>query len=35
MRFKVADHGAVHGLPHSVKNNGGTKTERAMITHCQ
>ena len=28
-RFKVADHGAVHGLPHSVKNNGGTKTEKS------
>ena len=27
-RFKVADHGAVHGLPYSVKNNGGTKTEK-------
>ena len=25
-RFKVADHGAVHGLPYSVKNNGGAKT---------
>ncbi len=28
-RFKVADHGAVHGLPYSVKNNGGTKTEKS------
>ena len=28
-RFKVTDHGAVHGLPHSVKNNGGTKTEKS------
>ena len=28
-KFKVADHGAVHGLPHSVKNNGGTKTEKS------
>ena len=28
-RFKVADHGAVHGLPYSVKNNGGTKMEKS------
>ena len=28
-RFKVADHGTVHGLPYSVKNNGGTKTEKS------
>lgn len=28
-KFKVADHGAVHGLPYSVKNNGGTKTEKS------
>lgn len=26
-RFKVADHGALHNLPYSVKDNGGTKTE--------
>lgn len=28
-RFKVADHGALHGLPYSVKNNNGTKTEKS------
>nr|WAJ48232.1 hypothetical protein DMDDKFKA_00011 [Haslea ostrearia] len=26
-RYKVAKHGAVHGLPYSLKNNGKTKTE--------
>ena len=31
-RFKVANHGAVHGLPYSVKNNGGTKTEKSDDT---
>lgn len=25
-KFKVGDHGAVHDLPYTVKNNGGTKT---------
>lgn len=28
-KHKVAEHGAVHGLPYSVKNNGGTKTEKS------
>lgn len=28
-RFKVADHGAVHGLQYSVKNNVGTSTEKS------
>lgn len=28
-RYKVPDHGALHGLPYSVKNNGGTKTEKS------
>lgn len=28
-RFKVADHGALYNLPYSVKNNGGTKTEKS------
>lgn len=28
-RFKVVDHGAVHGLPYRVKNNGGTNTEKS------
>lgn len=28
-RFKVVDHGALHGLPYSVTNNGGTKTEKS------
>lgn len=27
-RYKVLDHGGLHGLPYSVKNNGGTKTEK-------
>lgn len=27
-KFKVVDHGAVHGLPYTVKTNGGTKTEK-------
>lgn len=27
-KFKVGDHGAVHGLPFSIKDNGGTKTEK-------
>ena len=27
-KFKVGDHGAVHGLPFTVKDNGGTKTQR-------
>ena len=31
-RYKVADHGALHGLPYSVKNNGGTKTEKSDAT---
>ena len=31
-RYKVADHGALHGLPYSVKNNGGTKTEKSDDT---
>ena len=29
VRFKVADHDALYGLPYSVKNNGGTKTEKS------
>ena len=28
VRLKVADHGALYGLSYSVKNNGGTKTEK-------
>ena len=31
-RYKVPDHGALHGLPYSVKNNGGTKTEKSDDT---
>lgn len=31
-RYKVPDHGALHGLPYSVKNNGGTKTEKSDET---
>ena len=31
-RYKVPDHGAPHGLPYSVKNNGGTKTEKSDDT---
>lgn len=27
-RFKVSDHGAVHGLPYNVRKNGGTHTEK-------
>jgi len=27
-RFKVPDHGAVYGLPYTIKYNGGTKTEK-------
>jgi len=27
-RFKVPDHGAVHDLPYTIKDNGGTKTEK-------
>ena len=27
-KFKVGDHGAVHDLPYTVKDNGGTKTEK-------
>lgn len=28
-QFKVADHGDIHGLLYTVKNNGGTKTNRS------
>ena len=28
-RFKVPDHGAVHGLPYTVKENGSTQTEKS------
>ena len=31
-RYKVPDHGALHGLPYSVKKNGGTKTEKSDDT---
>ena len=31
-RYKVADHGDLHGLPYSVKNNGGTKIEKSDDT---
>jgi hypothetical protein len=31
-RYKVPDHGALHGLPYSVKNNSGTKTEKSDDT---
>ena len=31
-RYKVPDHGGLHGLPYSVKNNGGTKTEKSDDT---
>ena len=31
-RYKVTDHGALHGLPYSLKNNGGTKTEKSDDT---
>jgi len=31
-RFKVTDHGAVHGLPYSLKDDGGTKTEKSDDT---
>lgn len=31
-RYKVAEHGALHGLPYGVKNNGGTKTEKSDDT---
>ena len=31
-RYKVPDHGAVHGLPYTVKENGGTKTEKSDDT---
>lgn len=27
-RFKVDKHGAIHGLPYTIKENGGTKTEK-------
>ncbi len=27
-RFKVPDHGAIHDLPYTIKNNGGTRTEK-------
>jgi hypothetical protein len=27
-KFKVGDHGAVHGLPYTVKTNGGIRTEK-------
>lgn len=27
LKFKVDDHGAFHGLPYTVKDNGATKTE--------
>ena len=27
-RFKVGDHGAIHDLPYTLNNNGGTKTEK-------
>jgi len=27
-KFKVGDHGAIHDLPYTLKNNGGTKTEK-------
>nr|UZC30167.1 hypothetical protein [Entomoneis sp.] len=28
-KFKVGDHGAVHDLPYTLKNNGGTKTQKS------
>jgi hypothetical protein len=31
-RYKVPDHGSLHGLLYSVKNNGGTKTEKSDDT---
>ena len=31
-RYKVSDPGTLHGLPYSVKNNGGTKTEKSDDT---
>jgi hypothetical protein len=27
-KFKVGDHGAIHDLPYTIKDNGGTKTEK-------
>lgn len=27
-KFKVGDHGAIHGLPYTLKGNGKTKTEK-------